>query len=489
MNEKSIKQKTSLGLLWTTLQRLSSMLISFLSGVILARLLSPYDYGCIGMISIFMVLAWSFIDAGFGSALIQKKRPTQDDYSTIFWWNILMSLLMYVILYVASPLIASFYKIPLLCDVLRIQGLIFFIYALNIVQRVRLRKNMDFKILSIVSIITSIIALIVTIFLAYNGYGVWSLVAQNLIVAAIPSLFFWFYIRWRPKMVFSKKSFKELFNYGIYMFFVDIANNLGQKIQGLLIGRVYSPITMGFYSKADSTERLASTTITQVVGQVTFPLYAELQDDIVALRNAIKQLSMAIAYCTFPMMFLLMLLAEPIFVLLYSEKWIQSVPYFQTLCFAGLAYCLQSVNYQSISAIGKSKILFVWTMIKRGVGIGFVVVGLLLFGMKGLLIGVVLNTWFSYFVNISLVSKYIGYRWFNQLKDISPMFIVSIIASTIAYLVGTYLNYGLFVTGVVELVTFLFIYSIWTIVFKPHAFVFIKDNFMLFINKGTSKKR
>lgn len=488
MNEKSIKQKTSLGLLWTTLQRLSSMLISFLSGVILARLLSPYDYGCIGMISIFMVLAWSFIDAGFGSALIQKKRPTQDDYSTIFWWNILMSLLMYVILYVASPLIASFYKIPLLCDVLRIQGLIFFIYALNIVQRVRLRKNMDFKILSIVSIITSIIALIVTIFLAYNGYGVWSLVAQNLIVAAIPSLFFWFYIRWRPKMVFSKKSFKELFNYGIYMFFVDIANNLGQKIQGLLIGRVYSPITMGFYSKADSTERLASTTITQVVGQVTFPLYAELQDDIVALRNAIKQLSMAIAYCTFPMMFLLMLLAEPIFVLLYSEKWIQSVPYFQTLCFAGLAYCLQSVNYQSISAIGKSKILFVWTMIKRGVGIGFVVVGLLLFGMKGLLIGVVLNTWFSYFVNISLVSKYIGYRWFNQLKDISPMFIVSIIASTIAYLVGTYLNYGLFVTGVVELVTFLFIYSIWTIVFKPHAFVFIKDNFMLFINKGTSKK-
>ena len=161
---------------WTALQKYSTMFISFISGIILARLLTPYDYGCIGMLSIFMVLAETFIDGGFGSALIQKKQPTQEDYSTIFWWNICMAVLMYAILFVSAPAIARFYNIPLLSDVLRVQGLVLFIYAFNIVQRNQLRKKLNFKLLSIVSIITSVTTLSVTIFMAYSGYGVWALV-------------------------------------------------------------------------------------------------------------------------------------------------------------------------------------------------------------------------------------------------------------------------------------------------------------------------
>lgn len=248
MAEKNLKQKAASGMVWTTLQKYSTMLVSFISGIILARLLTPFDYGCIGMLAIFMVIAEAFISGGFGSALIQKKNPTQEDYSTVFYWNLGMAILMYGILFLSAPAVARFYKIPLLCDVLRVQGLVLFIYAFNIVQRNQLRKRLNFKILSIVSIITSVITLSITIFMAYSGYGVWALVASNLISAAIPAIVFWFYIKWRPLWVFSWKSFRELFSFGFYMFLTNLVNEFGAKIQGLLIGKFFNPATMGYYS-------------------------------------------------------------------------------------------------------------------------------------------------------------------------------------------------------------------------------------------------
>ena len=270
----NLKQKAVSGMIWTALQRYSTMLIQFISGIILARLLTPYDYGCIGMLMIFMVLAESFIDGGFGSALIQKKQPTQEDYSTIFWWNLGMAVVLYVVLYFSAPAIAWFYDIPLLCDVLRVQGLILFIYAFNIVQRNQLQKKLNFKILSIVTISTSIISLTVTVLMAYHGYGVWSLVTQHILTALIPALVFWFYIKWRPRLTFSWHSFRELFSFGFYMFLTHLVNQFGNQFQGLLIGRFYNPSIMGLYSKAQATEKLSSQSISQVLTQVTYPLYA-----------------------------------------------------------------------------------------------------------------------------------------------------------------------------------------------------------------------
>ena len=191
-------------MVWTALQKYSTMFVHFISGVVLARLLTPYDYGCIGMLAIFMVLAEAFIDGGFGAALIQKKRPTQEDYSTIFFWNIGMAAFMYAILFLTAPLIARFYHIPLLCSVLRVQGIVLFIYALNIIQRNQLRKTLKFKILAIVALTTSVISLFVTVFLAYRGFGVWALVANNLVSAAIPALVFWFYVTYLLLNLFRK---------------------------------------------------------------------------------------------------------------------------------------------------------------------------------------------------------------------------------------------------------------------------------------------
>lgn len=457
-------------MIWTALQRYSIMLISFISGIILARLLTPHDYGCIGMLAIFMVMAESFIDGGFGEALIQKKRPTQDDYSTIFFWNIAMAIAMYAILFASAPIIARFYGIPLLCSVLRVQGLVLFVYAFNIIQRNLLRKNLNFKVISIVTIITSVTSLTITVIMAYQGFGVWSLVAQNIIAATIPAIVFWFYIKWRPTLVFSWQSFRQLFSFGFYMFLTHLLNQFGNQIQGLLIGRFYNSSIMGLYSKAYGTERLASQSISQVMTQVTYPLYAEVQDNKSTLANMIKRMTMTLAYVTFPLMFILLLCAKPIFVLLYSDRWVDSVPFFQVLCLAGLAFCLQSVNNQSISAIGKSKVMFVFTLIKRIMGIAFVVSGLWLFGMKGLLVGVVLNTWFSYFVNIGLVSRYIGYKWWKQLANLFPILIIAVAIAGICYVTGGILNLSLYADGLMKFTVYVALYVLLSVLVRLEAY-------------------
>ena len=467
--------------------------IQFISGIVLARLLSPYDYGCIGMLSIFMVLAEAFIDGGFGAALIQKKRPTQEDYSTIFFWNLGMAVLLYLVLYFCAPAIARFYNTPLLSSVLRVQGVILFIYAFNIVQRNQLRKKLNFKVLSIVSIATSIIALVVTIVMAYKGFGVWALVVQGIILAAIPAIVFWFFIKWRPIFVFSWKSFRELFGFGFYMFLTHLLNSFGQQIQGLLIGKVYNPSTMGYYSKAHSVEKVASNSVSSVMTQVTYPLYAEAQDDKKLIINMIKRITVTLSYFTFPIMFILVLLAKPIFVLLYSEKWVACVPYFQVLCIAGLANCLVSVNLQTISAIGKSKVMFAWTMVKRTVGIAAIVLGLLWFGMKGLLVGVIINNYFSYFVNISLVSKYVGYKWSRQLLDLMPVTIASVIAAIVSYGCGYMLHLDMYPDGIVKLMVYLVIYLGWSFIFKPEAYTYsmsiIPAKFKFWEKKGKKNQK
>lgn len=473
-------------MVWTALQRYSTMFVQFISGIILARLLTPYDYGCIGMLSIFMALAEVFIDGGFGSALIQKKRPTKEDYSTIFFWNIFMSVVMYVILYVTAPAIARFYNIPLLSKVLRVQALVLFIYAFNIIQKNQLKKKLNFKVISIVTITTSIISLGVTILLAYKGFGVWALVAQNLITAAIPTVVFWFALKWRPILTFSWTSFKELFGFGVYMFLTHIINEVSNHLQGLLIGRLYSASDMGYYSKARSTEKLASHSISQVMTQVTYPLYAEVQDNKERLIGMIKGLTSSISYVTFPLMYLLLLLAEPIFIFLYSDRWADSVPFFQVLCIAGLAGCLQSVNLQSISAIGKSRTMFIWTVIKRTIGMSFVVGGLLLWGIKGLLWGCVVNAWFAYFVNIALVSKHIGYKWYTQLKDLFPTFTASTLVAAICLLVGKWLDLSMYADGALKLSLYVALYLGWSVIAKPSTYLLIKSRL---IKRGKAKNQ
>lgn len=482
-----VKKKAVTGVLWVAIEKYSIMAVQFISGLILARLLTPYDYGCIGMLSIFMVVARSIIDSGFGSALIQKKRPTQEDYSTIFYWNMGMAFIMYAILFMASPYIAAFYRLPELSNILRVQGLVLFVTALSIVQANQLRKTFKFKKIALATMLASVSSFAVGVVMAYNGYGVWSLVGLNMVSAVVPMLIYWITCRWRPVLVFSVKSFKELFSFGFFMFLTNIINNISNNVQGLLIGRFYTPAIMGYYAKANSIESLASHSISTILTQVTYPLYAEAQDDKTILVNAIKKITMSLAYMTFPMMFLLIVLAKPLFIILYSEKWLPSVPYFQLLCIAGLAACLQAVNAQSIAAIGKSKVMFKWTVVKRVLGLLFLLIGFWLFDIWGLLFGMVISAWIIYMINAALVSHYIGYKLYKQLFDLLPSLLLSIVSFSISYIVGQLIE-SIYVSAFIQFLFFILLYLGFSIMLKLQAYTVFKKTLMLLYERKNRTK-
>ena len=487
---KNLKQKTVSGAMWSGIHKFASVFLGFVSGIVLARLLTPHDYGVIGMLTIFLAVCNTFIDGGFGSALIQKKRPTDIDYSTILYWNIGLSIFLYVVLFFCAPLIAHFYNLPLLSDVLRVQGIVLIINAARIVQRNQLRKRLEFKKVAIINLSSHVVALLATIYLAWKGWGVWSLVAQQLLIGLLSTLLYWVTTQWRPVLVFSIESFKELFSFGGFVLLSNLFNTLCNNIQGLLIGKVYNSSTLGLYSKARGLETHSSTFISSVLDQVSYPVLSEAQDDKARMVGILKRFTSMSAFFTFPFMLLLILLAQPIFLFLYSERWLASVPYFQLLCLAGIAICLQNINYYAVAALGKSKILFKWTFIKRVLGLILVVSGLWLFGIYGLLIGSVVTSWIIYGINAGLASKYVGYGLRQQVSDLFPIVILSAIAFVMAYLT-TFLNVeGIYINGIIKFAAFICIYILCSICFHLPVYVTTKETIhQLFQHVNIMKKK
>ena len=462
-------------MIWSALQRFGTMGISFVSNIVLARLLTPDDYGCIGMLAIFITVSNTFVDGGFGSALIQKKEPTQKDYSTIFWLNLFISVVIYGILYISAPAVSRFYDIPLLSSVLRVQGIVLIINALNIVQTNQLRKSINFKCLAVIYIVSQIVGAVCAIVLAYMGWGVWALVAQQIIASSITSVILWVMNRWLPQLCFSFDSFKQLFSFGGFILASNLINTFCNNVQGLLIGKFFNPAILGYYTQAYKLEDVASHSISSVVDQVAYPVFSKVQSDNDGLKNVIYRLILSIAYVTFPMMLILVLIAEPLIGLLYGEKWLPSVPYFQIICIGGIAVCLQGVTYLAIASIGKSKELFLWTIIKRGLGMILLIAGMVLFGMNGLLWGFVLSCWSVTFINAYLVSKYIKYGLWQQIKDVLPIILISSMVFIITLVIANKLTLGGYMYIVLVLLIYISMYLLLSSVVKLQAYSFIKE--------------
>ena len=484
---RHLKEKAIHGALWTGIHKLASLLLGFISGIVLARLLTPHDYGVIGMLAIFLAVSNTFIDGGFGSALIQKKRPTDIDYSTIFYWNIAFSSFLYVILYLCAPLIAHFYNLPLLSDVLRVEGLVLVINSARIVQRNQLRKRLEFKKITIINLSAHVVALAFTIFLAWKEWGVWALVVQQLLLAFLTTGLYWITSSWKPLWVFSLQSFKELSNFGGFVLLSNLINTISNNVQGLLIGKFYDASMLGYYTKARRTEGLASTFISNVLNQVMYPVLSEVQDEKQRMIVVLRRFICTTAYVTFPIVIVLILIARPLFLLLYSDRWLPSVPYFQMLCLAGVAICLQNVNYFATAAIGKSKDLFVWTVAKRGVGLLLVIGGLWAYGIYGLLFGSIVTSWIIYLINAKLVSKHIGYTLKSQYNDLLPIATLSVIAFISAYTVASIWKTNLYIDGALKLFVFVAVYFLSSVVLKLKAYEDTKDTaYVLF--QGLKKR-
>lgn len=477
--------------MWSAIHKFAIMILNFVSSIVLARLLTPHDYGIIGMLTIFLAVSTTFIDGGFGSALIQKKRPTNEDYSTILFWNIGLSVFLYCILFVCSPLIARFYELPLLTDVLRAQSLVLIINAFRIVQRNQLRKKLQFKKIAIINCSSNFASLFLTIILAYKGFGVWALVFQQLSLSFLTTLLYWITSNWKPKFAFSWKSFKELFGFGSFILLSNLFNTLCNNIQGLLIGKVYNASSLGFYTKARRTELLSSTFISSVLDQVAYPVLSESQNNQARMVGILKKFICTSAYLTFPLMLLLILLARPIFILLYSERWEQSIPYFQILCLAGIAISLQSINSHAVAAVGKSKEILKWTIVKRLLGLCCVVGGLILYGMYGLLAGMVLTSWIVYLINANIASKFVGYKLKQQMKDLLPILLLSIFSFLSAYSIEFLNMDNIYVNGAFRFVIFLMTYVLSSMLFSMEAYSFTKETFLLLVSnfKKSANKR
>ena len=469
----SLKQKAYSGVVWSTVQRIVGMGVTFISNVVLARILSPEDFGCIAMLMVFIGLANTFIDGGFGSALIQKKEPTQEDYSTIFYWNISLSVVLYVILVVSSPFIARFYKIDSLSFVLRVQGLVLILNSLSIIQQNRLKKQLEFKKLAIVYILTATISLVIAILTALAGWGVWSLVVQQLSMSALNAVFFYVVSRWKPTLVFSVKSFKELFKFGGFMLLSNLFSSLSSEIHSLLVGRMFKADTLGLLNQARRLEATAATTASSIIDQVTFPVLASLQDNPEKLQGALKKFIQIPAFFCAPIMTFLIVAAKPLIILLFSEKWAACIPYFQVLCIAGLAVCLQSAANYAIAAIGKSNVFFKWTIIKRTLTILLCVVGVLIAGIYGLLWCDVIGTWVVFFINGYLVSKHIGYSLVNQVKDILPFTLLSAFIGAVVYFVTIKLQLNMYIVAIIQMILIGSLYLLFSYLLKIETISYV----------------
>ena len=470
-----LRQKTISGVLWTTIQRFGSIAITFISNVVLARLLTPSDFGCVGMLMIFINLSNTFIDGGFGSALIQKKKPTNEDYSTIFFWNLFLSVFLYILLYISAPHIAEFYRTPILSSILKVNGIVLILNALNIIQLNQLRKQLCFKKLAIVEVLSALISLICAITAALVGLGIWSLVIQQIMLSFLRTVLLWILNKWRPLIIFSFRSFRELFNFGSYILLSNLFGTFSNEIQGLFVGRMFNPSTMGLYTQAFRLEGSMSTIVSGVINQVAYPVMSDLQDNREKLISATRRFTIIPAYlCSF-IMGLVIVIAKPLIIIIFGYKWIDCVPYFQILCVAGLAVCLQGSANSSIAAVGKSKVFFRWTILKRSITVILCICGILLGGMYGLLWMCVLGAWLVHGANAYLVDKHIGYSLKNQISDILPFILLSAVDGLIVYIIGKWLDIGLAVNTIIQIIIYIIIFIATSQILQLETYIYTKE--------------
>lgn len=432
MNNSELKQKTISSMIWNAIQRFGTMILSFGTNIVLARLLMPEDFGCIGMLSIFLALSNVFIDGGFGSALIQKKNPTQEDYSTIFYWNLFVSAIVFVILQFSAPYIADFYHMPKLCELLRVLSVVLIINGFTVVQTNILTKKLSFKLIAKIRLVAIFIAMVTSIIAAFYGMGVWSLVLKDILAAVLGSAMFWIYNSWRPSLIFSWKSFKELFSFGGLMLLSSLLNTFFENLQGIVIGRCYTAKDLGFYSQAKRLDEIPSHSLSQIVTQVSFPVFSQVADNKDLLIRTIRKNIITTTYIIFPLQAFLIAVAQPLILFIFSDKWIEAIPYFRILCVYSMFVSLNAINTNIYKALGKSNYYFWVQLTKKLIAVSLLVLGLN-YGVLGVTWSVSISGIIWWIFSASINTRLIGYGIMKQIKDVYIQFILAIILGVIVY--------------------------------------------------------
>ena len=436
MAKQSLKDKTVKGTFWSAADAFLGHGVMFIVGIVLARLLTPEEYGLIGIVTIFTTVMVGVVDSGFSTALIRKQEVSDEDYSTLFYFNLAISIVMFALLFAGAPWIASFFERPQLVPLVRVMGLLLVLQALSIVQNTILGRRIDFKTKTKASIISSVSSGVIGIGMAYLGFGVWSLVVQQLSRQLIYSVCLWVFNRWWPKLTFSIKSLKYMWGFGWKMMVSGLLNNIWNQLYQVVVGKFYSPATLGQYTRSKEYAGIFSQNFTVIIQRVSFPALAEVQEDPIRMVQAYRKIIKETMYVTIVCMLLLGAISEPLIYCLIGPQWGDAASYLPLICVSMVLYPLHSINLNMLQILGRSDILLILEVIKKIIGIIPLLLGIFI-GIYSMLWGVVVTGVISFFLNSYFTGKKLNYSSWMQLKDISGSFAISVIISIIIY----YLKY------------------------------------------------
>lgn len=432
---QSIKQASLSGAKWGAIEKFSVQGARFVLGIIMARLLTPEDYGVISMLTIFLVISETFIDSGFSLALVRQKKSSEEDYSTVFYFNIVLSIICYSLLFLSAPYIAEFFHAPIITDVLRVLSLTVVINSMMAVHVAKLTIDLDFKAISIRSLLSSIISGICGVILAHIGFGVWALVWQSLICSFINLVFVLIYCRWIPKLQFSKKSFKQLFAFGGNILLVNIINRIYMNLTSIVIGRFFNPKALGYYDRGTSLAVFPVSNINGILSKVTLPILAKIQDDDERMINVYRKYISILSLVLFFSCCLLASQARPVIMLLFGSKWEVSIVYLQVFVFAAMFDHICSINLSLLQAKGRSDLFLKLELWKKTIST-LILFASIPFGVMGICVSKIIYTQIAIIFNTYYTGKFFGLTYYKQIKDFLPYFLWSVIACIPSYVIS-----------------------------------------------------
>ncbi len=427
----SLRQKTFSGIVWSLLEQFSTTGIAFIFGLYLARLLAPADFGIIAMMAVFLAVSQCFIDGGVVAALIRKTDLSEQDKATGFFFNIAVALVCYAVLFFAAPFIAAFYEIPILCPTLRVIGLNLIINSLRMVPSVALFVSLNFRAKAKIALAAVLVSSPLAVLAAYAGWGVWALVCQSLSSACVSTLLYYWVVRWRPRTGFSRESFRYIFSFGSRLLASSLLDTIYRNLYTIIIGKFFSASTLSYYARASHFTALPSSILTGALQRVSYPALSALQHERERLITAYRKFLRLSAFVSFPLIIGLAAVAEPLILVLLTGKWAPCVPYLQIICFAAMWYAIHAINLNLLQVQGRSDLFLRLEIIKKILGVSMLFLTVP-FGLMVMCYGLVACSCLSLFLNTYYTRKLYGLGIMQQLRDILPILLNSLVMFALA---------------------------------------------------------
>ncbi len=459
--QPSLKKKTIGGLLWSFGDLIGNQGIQFLIQIILARMLLPEHFGLIGMILVFIALSNSIVDSGFTQALIRERNATQADYSTVFYFNLLISVFIYLLLFAAAPAISGFFGEPQLVSLVRVLSLGIIINSLAIIPKAMFAKEVNFKAQAKINLSSSILSGFIAVGLAMTGYGVWSLVMRQLSMNAIQSLLFNLSKKWIPSLIFSIASFKRLFGFGWKLLVSGLIDTFYTNVYFLIIGRQYSATQLGYYTNASRFSEIVSQNLAATILRVTYPVLSSIQDEHERLRQSYRKITKLAAFLIFPVMVGMAAVGEPLVLLVFGEKWLPMVPYFQLLSIAGMLYPILALDLSILQVKGRSDLYLLLEIInKLSLSVLLFLAVWLELGVIGLIGAAIMNTYLEFFVNSHFSKREVAYPAAEKLRDLLPVYLLSFGMGTVVWLLGGMLGTNILIQLLLQIAAGILFYTV-----------------------------